>query len=401
MLLRGAKGILLASSLVVWFLGRRPNAVKLPRGLFGTAGFTCLAVLSIPGVYQATRFSLVIEFLVDIALSALFLWLLFSMQMSGHDTFRVFVRGMAVISAFAALPVVSALTGIPRFQSPFDLAPFTSTGFGAGRTGWANSLSLYVPIALAVTLSDKHRARAIAALMLIVVAQFVSGGRTGLLLSLFSTAGFVVVCGSKRLRALVLTIVLMGTIFVAGSATLRSFATDAVTDQLRLGNLRGRVTFELLDLVTSHRLRGYVTAIELIPKRPFLGHGLGSVRIYVPFLSREVEIHNVWLKYAVYCGVLFPLLLLYMVVTAVIVAIRTARGCDDRRGQVIVTAYAFVLVSGIGITMVEPAALVGAFQNSALWWGVAGSVLGHRIMSSQSSRPRVRQRAPARTEAPA
>ena len=401
MLVRAAKGIVLVSSFAVWFMGRRPSGVRLPRGLFGPAGFTAVALLAIPGMYQAQDFSLAIDLLVDVALSAMFVWLLFSMEMTGQDTMAVFVRGMTLISVFAALPVASALTGVPKFQSPFDLAPFTATGFGAGRTGWANALSLYVPIALAVLLSDRSRRRtAIVSLVIIVMAQVVSGGRTGLLLSLFSAAGFVVLCGSTKLRAVVLTIVLIGTLLVVMSTAARGFAAVTATSQLRLDNLGGRTTFALLDALTSYRLRGYVTALELIPERPFVGHGLGSVRIYVPSLVNEVEIHNVWLKFAVYCGVLFPLFLLCMVARIFIVSMRAVRTIADRRGRVVATAYLFVVLTGFGITMVEPAALVGAFQNSALWWGVAGSVLAMQMRASLSSQAGMRQRGPARRAVP-
>ena len=398
-LVRAGKGTLLVLALLVWFMGRSANGLALPRGRLGPAGFVGLAVLAVPGMYQAGELSLAVEFLVDVALSALFVWLLFSMQMKGHDTFSVFAAGMAVLSAFAVFPVASALLGVPRFQSPFDLAPFRSTGFGAGRTGWANALSLYVPIALASVLIDKRRARkALVSLVAIVMAQVVSGGRTGLLLSLFSIAVFVVLCGSRRVRAVVVTLVVIATLIILLSGTLRGLAVVAAADQLRLGDGRGRVTFELLDALTSYRLRGYVTAVELIAERPLAGYGFESVRIPVPTLDHDVEIHNVWLKFAVYCGVLFPLYLLLMVVAVLRPAIRTARKRENGKQRAVVTAYSLVLLSGVGVTMVEPAALVGAFQNSALWWGVAGSVLA--VASSTSvSRRRMRSRRASPQEA--
>ena len=391
-LVRAGKGILLVLALLVWFIGRPASGLALPRGLLGPAGFVGLAVLAVPGMYQAGDLSLAVEFLVDVALSALFLWLLFSMQIKGHDTFRVFAAGMAVLSVFAVLPVTSALLGVPRFQSPFDLAPFRSTGFGAGRTGWANALSLYVPLALAAVLVDKRRARtALASLVAIVMAQVVSGGRTGLLLSLFSIAVFVVLCGSRSVRAVGVALIVIATLTILLSGTLRGIAVVAAADQLRLGDGRGRVTFALLDALTSYRLRGYVTALELIAERPLAGYGFESVRIPVPTLDHDVEIHNVWLKFAVYCGVLFPLYLLLMVVAVVRPAIRTARKPEDGKRRAVVTAYSLVLLSGVGVTMVEPAALVGAFQNSALWWGVAGSVLAVASGTSLSQR-RIRSR---------
>ena len=396
---RAGKGILLVLALIVWFMGRPASGLVLPRGLLGPAGFVGLAVLAVPGMYQAWELSLAVEFLVDVALSALFVWLLFSMQMKGHDTFRVFVAGMAILSVFAVFPVASALFGVPMFQSPFDQAPFRSTGFGAGRTGWANALSLYVPIALASVLIDKRRARkALTSLVAIVMAQVVSGGRAGLLLSLFSIALFVALCGSRRMRAVVVTLVVIATLTILLSGALRGIAVLAAADQLRLGDARGRVTFQLLDALTSYRLRGYVAAVELIAERPLAGYGFDSVRIRVPTLDHDVEIHNVWLKFAVYCGVLFPLYLLFMVLAVMRPAIRTARESEDSKRRTVVTAYSLVLLSGVGITLVEPAALVGSFQNSALWWGVAGSVLAVASGMSLSQR-RVRQRPASPREA--
>ncbi len=399
-MVRAGKGILLVLTLTVWFMGRPASRLALPRGLLGPAGFVALAVFAVPGMYQATELSLTVEFLVDIALSALFVWLLFSMQMRGHDTFPAFAMGMTVLSVFAVFPVSSVLIGVPSFQSPFDQAPFRATGFGAGRTGWANALSLYVPIALAVVLIDRRKARtALTSLVVIVMAQVVSGGRTGLLLSLFSITAFVVLCGSRRVKAVVLTLVLIGTLIILVFGTLRGIAAVAAADQLRLGSARGRLTFELLDALTSYRLRGYVTALRLIADRPFAGHGLDSVRIPVPTLDRDVEIHNVWLKYAVYCGVLFPFFLLSMVVAVTLPAIRASRERKDRKRKAIVTAYSLVLLSGVGVTMVEPAALVGAFQNSALWWGVAGSVLALASNAASSDRSRKRPHRPSRQQA--
>ena len=245
-----------------------------------------LAVLTVPGMYQAGELSLAVDFLVDVGLSALFVWLLFSMQVKGHDTFQVFAAGMAILSVFAVFPVASALFGVPTFQSPFDLAPFRSTGFGAGRTGWANALSLYVPIALAVVLLDKRRARkALVSLVAIVLAQVVSGGRAGLLLSLFSIALFVALRGSRRMKAVVVTLVVIATLTILLSGALRGIAVLAAADQLRLGDARGRVTFQLLDALTSYRLRGYVAAVELIAERPLAGYGFDSVRIPVPTLG--------------------------------------------------------------------------------------------------------------------
>lgn len=389
---RAGKGVLLVLALLVWFMGRPASSMALPRGLLGPAGFVGLAVLAVPGMYQAGELSLAVEFLVDVALSALFVWLLFSMQMNGHDTLRVFAAGMAVISVFAVFPVASALFGITGLQAPFDLAPFRSTGFGAGRTGWANALSLYVPIALAVVVLDKRRARRVLiSLVAIVMAQVVSGGRAGLLLSLFSIGAFVVLCGSRRVRAVVVTLVVMATLIVLLSGALRGIAAVAVAEQLRLGDARGRVTFEVVDALTSYRLRGYVMAVELIADRPLAGYGFDSVRIPVPTLDQDVEIHNVWLKLAVYCGVLLPLYLLSMVVAVLRPAVRTARDRKDRNRRTVVTAYSLVLLSGIGATLVEPAALVGSFQNSALWWGVAGSVLAvasRTSLSQRQTRPR-------------
>ena len=69
----------------------------------------------------------------------------------------------------------------------------------------------------------------------------------------------------------------------------------------------------MLDQITSYRFSGYVEAVEALKERPLQGHGLDQVLVWVPLQNRETEIHNLWLKLAVYTGVLHPAFLLLMV----------------------------------------------------------------------------------------
>ena len=97
--------------------------------------------------------------------------------------------------------------------------------------------------------------------------------------------------------------------------------------------------------------------------------------VWVPLLNRETEIHNLWLKLAVYTGVLHPAFLLLMVGSLGITTLRNVRRCGARLLLDESVGYMLVVLSGIAVSMVEPASLVGAFQNTAVWWGVAGAVV--------------------------
>ena len=403
--LRGAKAVFLIAALALVLVTRR-TGILFPAGLLSPASFLVLLLLAVPGMFQAVSFGTVLQFIFDVVLSAVFLWVFFTLRLRGASTVYIFRIASIVVGSFALLPLLAGLTGIPHFQSPFARATFSATGFGGGRTGWANAIALYLPFAIAMAM-DKRRvktaARACAATvaLIIVGAQIVSGGRTGIIMGLFSLIVLLWLGAGKGLKVAGVIAVFFG--FVALAFTSASaIIQGALVAKLRLeGGADGGAGLALvLDQITSYRFSGYVEAVEALKERPLQGHGLDQVLVWVPLQNRETEIHNLWLKLAVYTGVLHPAFLLLMVGSLGITALRNLRRCRTRLLLDEGVGYILVVFTGIAVSMVEPASLVGAFQNTAVWWGVAGAVVAigklrrrpDGVLVHASDRPGSRQR---------
>ena len=332
-------------------------------------------------MFQAVSFGAVLQLISDLALSAVFLWVFFTLRLQGASTVYIFRTGAIVVGSFALLPLLAGLTGVPHFQSPFDRATFSATGFGGGRTGWSNAIALYLPFAIAMAMDKRRmkrvtRACAATIALIIIGAQIVSGGRTGIIMGLVSLIVLILFGARKGLKAATVMGVVLGLValaFTSASAIIQA----ALVAKLRLGGgTDGGATLAfVLDQVTSYRFSGYVDAVEALKERPLQGHGLDQVLVWVPVLNRETEIHNLWLKLAVYTGVLHPGFLLLMVGSLGIATLRNLRRCGTRLLLDESVGYMLVVFTGIAVSMVEPASLVGAFQNTAVWWGVAGAVV--------------------------
>ena len=126
----------------------------------------------------------------------------------------------------------------------------------------------------------------------------------------------------------------------------------------------------------TERFSGYSAGVDRILERPLRGHGLRQVWVEGS-LDRTVEIHNLWIKLAVYSGVLPPLLFLGIVMALLLASWRAIRreraGGATRR---LAMAMGIILALGVIATLFEPNALLGAFHYTALWWAAAGVALG-------------------------
>lgn len=369
-LLRSLKiGLFVVAVGSVFLHGRTVHGV-VPRGLLGPMGFLILVVLSVPGLAQAVDRWSAVALVMDIGFGALFLWCFFNTRWRGDiDPALVLARSAAIISVFAAVTVTSSLTGLPDWQSPYGLG-LTEAGFGNEQTGWSNSLALYLPAVL-FFLGDKpvhnsavRQLLSLTILICLVASQFLAGGRAGMLLSLLTVLALVYF----RPPFAILT---FSALLLAGAMAL----PENWYTHLRLNRLEAGIqALEDLDYLSAQRIGGYIMAIDLLKERPWMGYGIGQV-IYETSYAQLTEIHNLWLKWMVYCGVLAPLFFLVMVIRLLVIALRQLRRAHPR-GQVGKLApFALILLLGVLLSLVEPNTLVGTFQISAIWWASAGAVL--------------------------
>ena len=379
--LRLAKGLLLAAALALTLLPPLlAGRLRLPGGLLGPLGFLGLLLLSVPGMAQARELSLVWMFLLDIGLGAAFLWCFFWLGRQGEDVYLILLRGLVIVAAFAAAAVVVVLFRIPDWGSPCGefWRPLYNSGFATARTVWSISLALFLPLAVLLRQRTQERgallalALSVAAGAGILVSQFISGGRGGILSSLIVLAGLLLAGASRWLAVgLAGVLALIGVALIDDTCRSHLQRDPAVQSP----EFSGPRIVEQLDTFSTDRVTGYITGLEKTAVRPLLGHGLGQVRIkgrWKPF----IEIHNLWLKWAVYCGVLAPLLFAAMAAWVLWMAWRLLAGEGAAESRAAMAALTLIVVAGLAASMIEPDALIGAFQFTAIWWAAAGILAG-------------------------
>ena len=77
--LRGAKAVFLIAALALVLVTRR-TGILFPAGLLSPASFLVLLLLAVPGMFQAVSFGTVLQFIFDVVLSAVFLWVFFTLR---------------------------------------------------------------------------------------------------------------------------------------------------------------------------------------------------------------------------------------------------------------------------------------------------------------------------------
>ena len=360
------------------FLAIPPSRLRLPEGVAGPYGFAGLAVLSLPGFLQSDR-HLVVGYLADIVYGATMLWCFYNVVRLGDtDAKRILERSAVIVAGFALVAFGLATIGTD-LQSPCSVAPFSDTAFGCARTGWSGGVALYLPVLLVFFFRrDIGIVRRLVFLLLglgVVAGQMGVGGRGGLVASAVIVAAFTYYFVPTRWKVLGASVALL----LAATVTL----PQSLQERLRFDRIPDNPS-SLMDWnnFSAGRVGGLVQAVDYVAERPFAGHGLGTVS--VEYATNRTEIHNLWLKWAAYCGVLAPLFFL----TIVVALLRRARhaiavAVEDRS---VVVVAGLTLIAGLVLSMFEPGAPFGTFQNNALWWAAAGVILGNAAGLSDARR---------------
>lgn len=350
------------------FVGTSRTRLRLPGGLAGPLGFAALAALAVPGLAQS---SLVLSagYIVDVVSGAAMLWCFYNVARLDPDAAKIIVdRSAMILAAFGVLALVLAFAGL-GLQSSCSTASFRATAFGCSRTAWSGGLALYLPVLVVFAfrrdIGVLRRWLYLALAAGGLAAQAGVGGRAGLVASFVVVAVFLYYFMPMRWKVLGSAVALLAATAVTIPTTL--------SEQLRLDEIPENPT-SLMDwnYVSSGRIGGAFQAAAFIAERPLAGHGIGAVR--AEFRGGRPEIHNLWLKWAAYCGVLAPLLFLGLVTVLLAQARRLARVVDGHRS--VAVASGLVIVAGLVLSMLEPGTPLGEFQNNALWWAAAGLIVG-------------------------
>ena len=388
-LLRLVKGALLAGGLAIVLLPPLlERRLRLPGGWLGPVAFLGLFALSTPGLVQARESAMVFTFLKDLALTAAFFWCFFRLAREGEDVRIIFTRAIGIMAALAAVALAETLlVWLFYGAAPLDQGRVGIHGFGIKPTSWSISLAFFLPLTL-LPLTTSRNWRRLAPVVIVaailVASQFVSGGRTGLLGSLIAIIAVgLILSGSRWAR-----LALLAGILIAGGIV---FSRDTYSRHLSIDQLFTDPLYEEtddywegvtgLEAFSTGRIQGYETALDMIAQRPFHGHGIEQVIIVTP-VGEHIEIHNLWLKWATYSGVLAPLLFAVM---AGVIVYNGAGLLRVRGGRRLPAAMFLIVTLGLLATLFEPEALLGAFQYTAIWWAAAGVLVGLRARQREPS----------------
>ena len=387
---------------------------RFPGVLLGPLGFILIFALSLPGVFQAESVGESVRFALDIVFAALFMWCFFNITRRGPAVFIVFKRAFVILTALAVVAAAVVLADADDlYPHRWDNA-FVS-GFGDKGSGWSVAMSLIMPVALMFIITREGARERVwgvlrgAAVYAVVASQFISGGRAGLLASFFVMGAFLLI-RSTRVMVLSVIIALFLTVLIFGNTSwgrylgLHFFPVEFIAAPLRIepapttptpepvvpaapaqpgapsGEAAGPSEFEIkTNTFTANRVASLRTGIEKIQERPLTGHGLRQITVRYEAYGkvRFAEIHNLWIKWGAYTGVLGPLMMAVVVIAILRIGVKNLSvSWRLTRDRMAAAAFCAILILGAASTMFEPNVLIGSFQLTALWWAAAGSALG-------------------------
>jgi O-antigen ligase len=347
---------LLAVSGVLVLTIRRKQAF-FPMGIFGLGGFILLAVFFLPGFLQAGSEDILVRVL-DITFAAAFFWVIYNAVALGMDIPRIAMASAGVVALFNIPIILPMMDLLPLYMSQIDPRwSIVYTGLSGASTGWSTGISLYVPFLIYGATQYAHRRGLLllfsALLLLLLAGQFVVGGRSGILSSLLIIVLFVTyrLKGRQKFYVLVAIMVVLAGLFtwIDARELQRHFRLDRLVTS-------GTVNAAVLDHFSAGRVLQYQLAVQGIANRPLLGHGVHAFQN----LGLGFELHNVWLRLWYESGIMLLLLFVFMIVNSV-------RSKSTERGHFNYFAR-LCMYGGICMAFFEPSVLLGAFQNSAMWW---------------------------------
>lgn len=368
----------------VWLVAMLRDRIRFPSGLAGPLGPVLLICLHFSAFIQSEP-EVSLRRCMDIFSGYVMLWSIYLFIRMGGDIRKVLSGAGLLLLPFCALTITYTLFGFPDWSNPYS--PYSvsrlGVGFGGERTGWSSGIALFFPIALLATAFNerlgpyKRLFGSIASVGLIIGSQLASGGRSGLLASL---ATVVVLSVSGRIPK---TVCLLSALIALAGYKLAE--PEWILQHLRLGRLEGVEALQDLDYFSAYRIEDFLLALRLVGEHPALGYGIADPELF----GLRREIHNVWLRMAMQAGILAPACfgaIVYVLIrnaSCVIAHKRPTAGKEASKSIFGLTVFS-TLLGGLIISMFEPNALIGSFQNSVLWW-VAG---GAAVACNVSDRPR-------------
>ena len=233
-----------------------------------------------------------------------------------------------------------------------------STGFGIGRTGWASTLALFIPLCF-VCIKHNYKPLKVKILMGIILASiFISGSRGGLLscaiiiiMYLIQTLTEKITYG--KITLLFLLIPIIGFILIIHESFF--------IEHLRL---------DVSDLTTG-RGNQYELIPSMIDSMGFWGLGENGTRFFLNKYGIEHELHNAYFRNFIDYGWLVGILIFLYTYSLVKIVFKSYRNGKTSFEKII----PLIILSGLVSACFEPGAIFASRMWYITWWFFLGVLL--------------------------
>jgi hypothetical protein len=343
-----------------------------PKGMGGVLGLLALLLSATSAFCQANTIDTIVKKIFSYSIGFIILWVFYNLQRKNGNNLKLYKLLVIPIAILSAITVFDYILQFNLLSPPIEFYEkgVGTSGFGASRTGWSNGISYYAAFSLCFSISSYRKVSTMffsLAFLSIFTSQIISGGRAGMLISLFSALLCLLYYKKVKLALMMVTLLI--------SIVCFTNIDDNLGGLFRLNRLQSNYSFiSTADAYSTGRISSYLYAIKLASKKPFMGYGFGNKILR---FENVYEIHNVWLKMLIEGGVFLPLIFIFFILHIVFKKKHDKSYFILTNGNnfTVFTLYTIVFV-GLLTTLFEPNALIGSFQISAIWWASVGSLLG-------------------------
>ncbi len=302
--------------------------------------------------------------------------------------YRLFRLFIAVFVLIAVYPLIARFGLVPDPPVPAEffvsirnfgnydyligVARASDSGFNSGRTGWAPPVmmaTLVLAAMLVVPDQNGRRRWALAAAGIVAfgfLACAVIGARGATMATLVVGLSWLLLARGNQTAA----------IWALWSAAIGSLLIDwaALLPERFFRDASGVGLFERLDYITTGRLTTYVEGLRNFADSPVVG--VGTQDSFILLITGELlQIHNIWIRAISEGGLLLGIPVFFLgwlilrtaLMPRLVVGPRSELGCPNFRP---------VVLAGLLVSMMEPSAIFGAFNNNALFWTALWFVMG-------------------------
>ncbi|QCX38820.1 O-antigen ligase family protein [Aureibaculum algae] len=273
--------------------------------------------------------------------------------------YKVLYESTRIVALICVFSIFSNYTGIFDFPAngPWS-SSFGQAGFGGYRTGYSNSLFLYIPI---LVFWHRVKQRPLASfdfilIMLIIYAQYLSGGRAGIIASLVVLLIWLRVSLGYKMAFL--------------AVILFASQLDVVKEQFRVQDME--TTDNSLDRISSGRVVLNTYYFNKFLEAPIFGYGFGDK----PEMYTKTDPHIVWLRLVIDGGIFYFLVILYLF-REIYVRVKNNLHLTTEERKLFYSLFITTFI----ITFLEPNYIIGSVQGEIIYWIIISLLLKPKALS--------------------